>query len=159
MKVPFFVFFLSFLSRFNNDISKTVWVLTVILAQNWCLSHHGALRLLSVFLASNSSCSIKSCGYYPLQRTPFSNFVCMCTCSLVPRPNTTIIGLGTRLVHTSEIVSSLVPRLSRNANYTPVEHPLSACTSSISRSGVEEPGKEARSLPVIVGKAYEHRIG
>ena len=28
-----------------------------------------------------------------------SNFVCMCTRSLVSRPNTTLIGLGTTLVH------------------------------------------------------------
>ena len=26
------------------------------------------------------------------------NFVCMCTCSLVPRPRTMVIGLGTRLL-------------------------------------------------------------
>ena len=39
-----------------------------------------------------------------------SDFVPMRTYSLVPRPDTTIIGLGTRLVH--ERVSSLVPRLS-----------------------------------------------
>ena len=29
----------------------------------------------------------------------FSNFVCMHTRSLIPRPNTTFIGLGTTLVH------------------------------------------------------------
>ena len=33
-----------------------------------------------------------------MSRTPFSNVVRMRTCSLVPRP-TTIICLGTRLVH------------------------------------------------------------
>ena len=44
------------------------------------------------------------CGCCPLRRTPFSNVVCMRTCSLVPMPNTTIIGLGTRRV-TREIAS------------------------------------------------------
>ena len=32
-----------------------------------------------------------------LRRTPFSNVVCMCTLSLVPKPKTTVIGLGARL--------------------------------------------------------------
>ena len=39
-------------------------------------------------------------GCCPLRRTPFSNVVRMRTCSLVPKPKTTVIGLGARLVHT-----------------------------------------------------------
>ena len=38
-------------------------------------------------------------GYCPLRRTPFSNPVRMRTSCLVPKPITTVIGLGTRLVH------------------------------------------------------------
>ena len=50
------------------------------------------------FILVNKSHS-QHCGWCPLRRTPFSDFVSMRTCSLVPRPNTTIDGLGTRLVH------------------------------------------------------------
>ena len=32
-----------------------------------------------------------------LRRMPFSNVVCVCTLSLVPKPKTTVIGLGVRL--------------------------------------------------------------
>ena len=104
-KVPFFVFFLYSLQPAlcsNNDNSKTVQVLTVILSQNWCLSQCGAIRPLSVLIAPNSPSSIKlftalpACC--PLRRTPFSNVVHMRTHSLVPKPKTTIIGLGPRLV-------------------------------------------------------------
>ena len=38
-------------------------------------------------------------GCCPLRRTPFSNVVRMRTRSLVPKPKTTVIGLGARLVH------------------------------------------------------------
>ena len=79
------------------------------------------------FTLVNKSYS-KHCGCCPLRRMPFSNFGRMCTCSLVPRPKTMIIGLGTRLVHTSKIASWPCALL-------------------------------AQSLPVIVGKVYEHRIG
>ena len=37
-------------------------------------------------------------GCCPLRRTPFSNVVRMRTNSLVPKPKTTVIGLGARLV-------------------------------------------------------------
>ena len=37
-------------------------------------------------------------------RTPFSNVVRMRTRSLVPKPKTTVIGLGVRLVHTGLLV-------------------------------------------------------
>ena len=87
-----------------NDISKTVHVFTVILSQNWSLSQYGALRPLGVFIATNSPWSIKLFSALPacclLCRMPFSNVVCMRTCSLVPKPKTTVIGLGVRLVHT-----------------------------------------------------------
>ena len=97
-------FFLVKTTNFNNDISKTVQVLTVILSQNWCLSQRGALQPLSVFIATNSPWSIKLfsalLGCCPLRRTPFSNVVRMRTRSLVPKPKTTVIGLGARLVQT-----------------------------------------------------------
>ena len=100
----FLSFFLVKTTNFNNDISKTVQVLTVILSQNWCLSQRGAIRPLSVFIAPNSSWSLKLftalAGCCPLRRTPFSNVVRMRTCSLVPKPKTTVIGLGARLAHT-----------------------------------------------------------
>ena len=87
----------------NNDNSKTVQVLTVILSQNLCLLQRGAIRSLSVFIAPNSPWSIKlftaltdGC---PLRRTPFSNVVRMRTRSLVPKLKTTVIGLGARLAH------------------------------------------------------------
>ena len=41
---------------------------------------------------------------YPLRGTPFSNLVRMHTCSLVPKPKTTVISLGTRLVLTQNRV-------------------------------------------------------
>ena len=43
----------------NNDNSKTVQALTLILAQNGCSSQHAASQPLSVFIASNSPWSIK----------------------------------------------------------------------------------------------------
>ena len=61
---------------------------------------------------------------------PFSNFVHMRTRSLVPRLKITVIGLGTRLVH------------ERNRELTSGQYAWLA-----------------RSLPVVVGKAYEHHIG
>ena len=87
----------------NNDNSKTVQVLTVILSQNLCLSQRGAIRSLSVFIAPNSPRSIKLftalTDCCPLRRTPFSNVIRMRTRSLVPKLKTTVIGLGARLAH------------------------------------------------------------
>ena len=61
---------------FNNDISKTVQVLTVILSQNWCLSQRGAIGPLNVFTALNSLWSIELFtalpGCCPLRRTSLS---------------------------------------------------------------------------------------
>ena len=55
---------------------------------------------------------------YGIRRTPFSNFVRLCTCSLVPRPNTTFIGLGTRLVHerNRELTTRLAGAVSSRSN-------------------------------------------
>ena len=87
----------------NNDNSKTVQVLTIILSQNRCLSQRGAIRSLNVFIAPNSPWSIKLftalTDCCPLRRTPFSNVVRMRTRSLVPKLKTTVIGLGARLAH------------------------------------------------------------
>ena len=111
----------------NNDNSKTVQVLTVILSQNLCLSQRGAIRSLSVFIAPNSPWSIKLftalTDCCPLRRTPFSNVVRMRTRSLVPKLKTTVIGLGARLAHVKSRVDQRSVRL-------------------------------VRSLPVVVAKAY-----
>ena len=111
----------------NNDNSKTVQVLTVILSQNLCLSQRGAIRSLSVFIAPNSPWSIKLftalTDCCPLRRTPFSNVVRMRTRSLVPKLKTTVIGLGARLAHVKSRVDQRSVRL-------------------------------VRSLPVAVAKAY-----
>ena len=111
----------------NNDNSKTVQVLTVILSQNLCLSQRGAIRSLSVFIAPNSPWSIKLftalTDCCPLRRTPFSNVVRMRTRSLVPKLKTTVIGLGARLAHVKSRVDQRSVRL-------------------------------VGSLPVVVAKAY-----
>ena len=111
----------------NNDNSKTVQVLTVILSQNLCLSQRGAIRSLSVFIAPNSPWSIKLftalTDCCPLRRTPFSNVVRMRARSLVPKLKTTVIGLGARLAHVKSRVDQRSVRL-------------------------------VRSLPVVVAKAY-----
>ena len=111
----------------NNDNSKTVQVLTIILSQNLCLSQRGAIRSLSVFIAPNSPWSIKLftalTDCCPLRRTPFSNVVRMRTRSLVPKLKTTVIGLGARLAHVKSRVDQRSVRL-------------------------------VRSLPVVVAKAY-----
>ena len=111
----------------NNDNSKTVQVLTVILSQNLCLSQRGAIRSLSVFIAPNSPWSIKLftalTDCCPLRRTPFSNVVRMRRRSLVPKLKTTVIGLGARLAHVKSRVDQRSVRL-------------------------------VRSLPVVVAKAY-----
>ena len=87
----------------NNDNSKMAWVFTLILARNWCLPQHIASQPLSNFIASNLLQSKKLFpalpGCCPLRRTPFSNLVRMRTSSLVSKPITTVIGLGTRMVH------------------------------------------------------------
>ena len=66
--------------------------------------HSESFTPLSVFIATNSHWSIKLFsalpGCCPLRRTPFSNVIRMRTRSLVPKPKTTVIGLGARLVHT-----------------------------------------------------------
>ena len=57
----FFLFLLSFLRLCsNNDNSKTVQGLTLILARNGCSSQRAAFQSLSVFMASNSPWSIKA---------------------------------------------------------------------------------------------------
>jgi len=114
---------------FFHHISKMVKVLTFILAQNWCLSQCRPLQPPSVFKTSNSSWSTKtihnSLWLLPLCRTPFTNFLCMHTCSLIPRLKITVIGLGARLLHKQnhKLTSGQYARL-------------------------------AWSLPVVVGKAY-----
>ena len=76
-RVPFLLFFLFKTTMFNNGILKTVQVLMIILAQNWCLSQCRALQSLSVLIASQLPSSIKPFTVLPgcclLCRTPFSN--------------------------------------------------------------------------------------
>ena len=97
----------------NNDNSKTVQVLTIILSQNLCLSQRGAIRSLSIFIAPNSPWSIKLfttlTDCCPLRRTLFSNVVRMRTRSLVPKLKTMVIGL--RLAHVKSHVDQRSVRL------------------------------------------------
>ena len=68
---------------------------------------HSTLQLLTVSKTCRYMCvpltpiMVAYKRKFPLSSntTPFSNFVRMRTCSLVPRPNSTVIDLGTRLVH------------------------------------------------------------
>ena len=110
-----YFFFLRYDHCSNNDNSKTVQVLTVILSQNLCLSQRGAIRSLSVFIAPNSPWSIKLfralTDCCPFHRTPFSNVVRMHTHSLVPKLKTTVIGLGARLAHVKSRVDQRSIRL------------------------------------------------
>ena len=99
--LPFFLSCYDFCS--NNDNSKTVQALTLILARNGCSSRHAASQLFSVFIASNSPWLRKAILHKTLWllsvvKDTIFNFVRMRTRSLVPRPNTTFIGLGTTLV-------------------------------------------------------------
>ena len=104
-KVPFFFLCYDFFHGIfsNNDNSKTVQALTLILARNGCSSQCAASQP-----SAPSSLQIHPgqqkpfttlLGCCPLLTTPFSNFVRMRTRSLVPRPKTTIISLEARLVH------------------------------------------------------------
>ena len=97
-------FFFVQTTLFNNNTSKMVQVVIVIIEQNWCSPPHGVLRPLSAFITLSLLWSIKLFtalpGCCPLHRTPFSDLVRKWTCSLVPRPKTPVIGLGARLVHT-----------------------------------------------------------
>ena len=54
----------------NNDNTKTVQALTLILARNECSSQRAASQPLSVFIASNSPWSIKA-----IHNTPWLLFV------------------------------------------------------------------------------------
>ena len=55
-----YLFFLRYNFCSNNDNSKTVQALTLILARNGCSSQRAASQPLSVFIASNSPWSIKA---------------------------------------------------------------------------------------------------
>ena len=90
-KVSFFVvFFLRYDFCSNNDNSKTVQALTLILARNGCSSQRAASQPLSDFIASNLLWSKKLFsalpGCCPLRRMPFSNLVRMHASSLVHKP-------------------------------------------------------------------------
>ena len=62
-------------------------------------------------MATNSPWSIKLFsalpGCSPLHRTPFSIVVRMRAHSLVPKPKTTVISLGARLVHSVPLIRFL----------------------------------------------------
>ena len=99
-KVPFFSFF--FLSsdhkvqqRYLENGSSTnrhfITKLILITARSFTTTQRLHSFQLKLFLALP--------GYCPLRRTPFSNVVRMRTSNLVPKPKTTVIGLGAKLVH------------------------------------------------------------
>ena len=129
----------------NNDNSKTVQALTLILARNGCSSQCAASQP-----SAPSSLQIHPgqqkpfttlLGCCPLLTTPFSNFVRMRTRSLVPRPKTTIISLEARLVH-------------RRNGQLPVR-------MAGTEAGTVFPKVYAIhgfSPPVALGKAYEHHV-
>lgn len=50
------------------------------------------LHLHSFKLALAKKAVTELSGCYPLCRTQVSNLVCMCKCSLIPRPKTTVIN-------------------------------------------------------------------
>ena len=88
-------FFLHYDFCSSNDNSKTVQALTLILVRNRCSSQHAASQPLSVFTLVNKShsqhsvvavcCEGRHCSHAHTK----SHF----------QPNTTLIGLGTTLVH------------------------------------------------------------
>ena len=59
-KSAIFVILLCSANLSNNDNLKTVQALTLIVARNGCSSQHAASQALGVFIASNSSWSIKA---------------------------------------------------------------------------------------------------
>ena len=92
-------FFLVKTTNFNNDISKNgssthrhfITKLILITVQSFATTQ----RLHSYeFIPVDKTVLSSAC------RTPFSNVVRMRTCSIDPKPKTTVIGLGARLVHT-----------------------------------------------------------
>ena len=48
---------------------------------------------------NRSQALLPNCSCCPLHRTPFSNYVHMRTCCLVPRPQIAVFGLRTQLAH------------------------------------------------------------
>ena len=105
----FVIFCLSFFimtTLFNSNAWKTVQVLTIILAQNRYLPQHRALHPLSLhsFKFTLKIFTALPCGCCPLCRSPFYYLVHIHTHSLVPKPKTTVIGLGVRLVHMGNCV-------------------------------------------------------
>ena len=90
---------------FNSDDSKTVQVLTVILAQNWCLPQHSALHPLNLhsFKFTLKIFTALPRGCCPLRRSPFYYLVHIHTHSLIPKPKTMVIDVGVRLVHMGKL--------------------------------------------------------
>ena len=97
VKVPSFLSSSEFCSTMHVN-SRTVQVLitdTICTSvhrssDTWCL-HYLKLTQVMLFIAH--------CSCWPFQRMSFSTFVLMRTCSLIPRPNSMITGLGKRLTH------------------------------------------------------------
>ena len=82
-------------------------------AQNGCLQQYRVLRPLSVFIAPNSfwlKTFTAQSGYCLLHRMPFL-ILCACAHSLIPRPKTTVTGLGMRLVHTENSAPTMAGRV------------------------------------------------
>ena len=128
MKVPFLLFLL-LRPRCSTTISRKWFKYSPSIYHETDPYHNAELYDQSA-IASDSPWSIKAV-HNPLaavrcegRHYSFSIVVRMRTCSLVPRPNTTITYLGTRLVH------------ERNRE----------CPRA----------RPARSLPVVMGKVYEH---
>ena len=76
-------------------------------------STNRVLRPLSVFIAPNSlwlKTFTAQSGYCLLHRMPFL-ILCACAHSLIPRPKTTVTGLGMRLVHTENSAPTMAGRV------------------------------------------------
>ena len=105
---PFLFFFCVQNTLFNNNNSKKVQ--HKMDAYN---STNRVLRPLSVFIAPNSlwlKTFTAQSGYCLLHRMPFL-ILCACAHSLIPRPKTTVTGLGMRLVHTENSAPTMAGRV------------------------------------------------
>ena len=94
--LPFFVTTTLFKQRYLENLSSTHRHFITKLMHITSHSSKTTQCLHSCKLTLVDTAVLISVGYCVLHRTPFSN-VRMHTRSLVPKPKTTVIGLGTRL--------------------------------------------------------------
>ena len=113
----------------NNDNSKTVQALTLILARNGCSSQRAASQPLGVFITSNSPWSIKAIPNTVVAvRCEGSHFLILYSCAH-------------EVSFPGQIPRSLI------------------WERHLVHKGNEPRARLARSLPVVVGKVCEHHTG